>query len=138
MKIGTVVWIGTGLLILLLGWGCGKKQTEEAAPPAMAVNESNVGPTKEESPAAEAPATSEETVEKITYTCPMHPEVQQDKPGKCPKCGMFLEAKVPEGTEVTYTCPMHPEVKQDKPGECPKCGMALEAKITASKGEAAK
>lgn len=27
------------------------------------------------------------------YTCPMHPEVQQDKPGKCPKCGMKLVRK---------------------------------------------
>lgn len=26
-----------------------------------------------------------------TYTCPMHPEVQTDKPGRCPKCGMDLE-----------------------------------------------
>ncbi|MEO6095632.1 MAG: heavy metal translocating P-type ATPase [Fibrobacteria bacterium] len=25
------------------------------------------------------------------YTCPMHPEVRQDKPGACPKCGMPLE-----------------------------------------------
>lgn len=24
------------------------------------------------------------------YTCPMHPEVTSDKPGKCPKCGMDL------------------------------------------------
>ena len=24
------------------------------------------------------------------YTCPMHPEVISDKPGKCPKCGMNL------------------------------------------------
>lgn len=24
------------------------------------------------------------------YTCPMHPEVIQDKPGNCPKCGMNL------------------------------------------------
>lgn len=24
------------------------------------------------------------------YTCPMHAEVQSDKPGKCPKCGMAL------------------------------------------------
>jgi hypothetical protein len=30
------------------------------------------------------------------YTCPMHPEVVQDSPGKCPKCGgMDL---VPQGT----------------------------------------
>lgn len=27
------------------------------------------------------------------YTCPMHPEVQQHEPGKCPKCGMTLEKK---------------------------------------------
>jgi hypothetical protein len=27
------------------------------------------------------------------YTCPMHLEVQQDKPGKCPKCGMDLVPK---------------------------------------------
>ncbi len=24
------------------------------------------------------------------FTCPMHPEVQQDSPGDCPKCGMHL------------------------------------------------
>ncbi len=29
------------------------------------------------------------------YTCPMHPEVQQDHPGSCPKCGMTLEPIVP-------------------------------------------
>lgn len=26
----------------------------------------------------------------IIYTCPMHPEIQQDKPGMCPECGMQL------------------------------------------------
>ncbi|MFP3941549.1 MAG: heavy metal-binding domain-containing protein, partial [Thermoanaerobaculia bacterium] len=26
-----------------------------------------------------------------TYTCPMHPEVEQEGPGDCPKCGMALE-----------------------------------------------
>jgi Cu+-exporting ATPase len=26
-----------------------------------------------------------------TYTCPMHPEVRQQGPGSCPKCGMALE-----------------------------------------------
>jgi Cu+-exporting ATPase len=30
---------------------------------------------------------------KAIYTCPMHPEVEQDHPGECPKCGMALEAK---------------------------------------------
>lgn len=30
---------------------------------------------------------------KVIYSCPMHPEVQMDKPGTCPKCGMTLEKK---------------------------------------------
>jgi len=29
------------------------------------------------------------------YTCPMHPEIQQDRPGTCPKCGMTLEPEMP-------------------------------------------
>ncbi len=27
------------------------------------------------------------------YTCPMHPEVVQNSPGKCPKCGMDMVHK---------------------------------------------
>jgi hypothetical protein len=30
---------------------------------------------------------------KTFYTCPMHPEVREDKPGTCPTCGMKLEAQ---------------------------------------------
>ncbi|CUH39242.1 Copper-transporting P-type ATPase [Jannaschia seosinensis] len=29
------------------------------------------------------------------YTCPMHPEIVQDHPGDCPKCGMALEPMTP-------------------------------------------
>jgi P-type Cu+ transporter len=29
----------------------------------------------------------------MIYTCPMHPEVEQDGPGACPICGMALEPK---------------------------------------------
>ncbi len=29
------------------------------------------------------------------YTCPMHPEIRQDHPGNCPKCGMTLEPLLP-------------------------------------------
>lgn len=29
----------------------------------------------------------------VVYTCPMHPEVKSDTPGKCPKCGMNLVQK---------------------------------------------
>jgi P-type Cu+ transporter len=60
------------------------------------------------------------------YTCPMHPEIVQDRPGSCPKCGMALVPGVPTAPAASeYTCPMHPEVVQDRPGSCPKCGMAL-------------
>ena len=33
---------------------------------------------------------------KTYYTCVMHPEVQKNKPGKCPKCGMTLVKKTIE------------------------------------------
>ena len=83
------------------------------------------------------------------YTCPMHPEVRQDGPGTCPKCGMALEPVVPTLPRAprspspagspsrqpawgAYTCPMHPEIIRDRPGNCPICGMALEPRtITA-------
>lgn len=31
----------------------------------------------------------------MEYTCPMHPQIMQDKPGSCPICGMDLVAKQP-------------------------------------------
>jgi len=43
------------------------------------------------------PATAkheEKPQRKAIYTCPMHPEVQQNHPGDCPKCGMALEPKM--------------------------------------------
>src|SRR5215813_8613787 len=30
----------------------------------------------------------------MIYTCPMHPEIEQDHPGACPICGMTLEPKM--------------------------------------------
>ena len=41
------------------------------------------------SPAEKAPADA-------AYTCPMHPEIVENKPGKCPKCGMKLVPKKAE------------------------------------------
>jgi len=62
------------------------------------------------------------------YVCPMDPEVRQDHPGACPKCGMALEPEMVSApaAKVEWTCPMHPEVVRDAPGSCPICGMALE------------
>lgn len=94
----------------------------------------------------------------LQYTCPMHPEVVKDEPGKCPKCGMNLvplkkheidhpkEAhlhlhkqeptpsviKKDEGDQ--YYCPMlcEGDKKYTQPGNCPVCGMLL---VKEEKGE---
>ncbi len=83
----------------------------------------------------ELPATGDG---KNIYTCPMHPEVQSDQPGNCPKCGMALvkkddemqsmnkrgnegekqqhehmHAEVKEEKDI-FTCPMHPEIQSDE------------------------
>ena len=72
----------------------------------------------------------------VYYTCPTNPDIQMDKPGKCPKCGMKLEKRTIKVTEnkkektisKIYFCPVHPEIKLDKPGKCPKCGVDLKMK----------
>ena len=47
-----------------------------------------------------APKDDEKPQGKAIYTCPMHPEVEQNQPGDCPKCGMALERKtVTAGTD---------------------------------------
>ncbi|WP_232351858.1 copper-transporting P-type ATPase [Inhella proteolytica] len=42
-----------------------------------------------------APALPVPAAPGTVYTCPMHPEVRQDHPGNCPKCGMTLEPLLP-------------------------------------------
>jgi Cu+-exporting ATPase len=66
--------------------------------------------------------------QKVAYVCPMCPEVREERPVACPKCGMTLEPEMPlaPATRTEYTCPMHPEIVRSEPGPCPICGMALE------------
>ena len=63
---------------------------------------------------------------KEVYTCPMHPEVKSDKPGKCTKCGMKLEKKMMAKKH------MHGEEKMHKEHEekacCPKMQMKMHKK----------
>ena len=44
---------------------------------------------------ADAPAAAAAAPAGTVYTCPMHPEIRQDHPGNCPKCGMSLEPELP-------------------------------------------
>ena len=53
------------------------------------------GHTADEQTPATSAAVPMEAPAGTIYTCPMHPEVQQDHPGNCPKCGMSLEAVIP-------------------------------------------
>jgi hypothetical protein len=61
----------------------------------------------------------------MKYSCPMHPEVTSNKPGKCSKCGMDMTNMKDHKMEKMYCCAKHPSVKSDKPGKCPKCGSTL-------------
>jgi Cu+-exporting ATPase len=73
-----------------------KSPTEESAS-EVAVDRGSRSTAKVESPAAQP-----------IYTCPMHPEVQQDHPGSCPKCGMTLERKTPvAGTDDAEIAALH-------------------------------
>jgi Cu+-exporting ATPase len=60
---------------------------------------------------ASRPATAkheEKPQRQAIYTCPMHPEVQQDYPGDCPKCCMALEPKtVAAGTAGEENTELH-------------------------------
>ena len=47
-------------------------------------------PPIDESAPAKSDSRPHQPVAKQLYTCPMHPDVISDKPGKCPKCGMDL------------------------------------------------
>lgn len=84
------------------------------------------------------------------YTCPMHPEIRQDAPGKCPICGMALvpvasskatssadaDSSIP-GTATTddrYICPMMCTAPMGEPGKCPVCAMDLVKADSASSG----
>jgi Cu+-exporting ATPase len=59
----------------------------------------------------------EASAAKPIYTCPMHPEVQQDHPGNCPKCGMTLEPKtVTTGTDDAENADLRDMTRRFKVG----------------------
>ena len=76
-----------------------------------------------------APASPAEKLPPISFTCPMHPEILEDKKGTCPICKMDL---VPIRLDSVWTCATRPlAVIQDAPGRCPIDGTAL-VQVTAA------
>ena len=57
------------------------------------IGEANFGEaaSKATTPVQEPTVVGADTI----YTCPMHPEIRQNHPGNCPKCGMTLEPETP-------------------------------------------
>jgi RND family efflux transporter MFP subunit len=75
----------TGTAVARSGGAAPAATTGEGRPPAAPHDHSSHGApaSPDNKPPTTVPAAQR-------YTCPMHPEVVQDGPGKCPKCGMDL------------------------------------------------
>jgi P-type Cu+ transporter len=108
-----------------------------AAPAAPVRNTVPMHPSAAPAAGTGAAAAPSPKVAVAEYVCPMDPEVHENKPGACPKCGMALEPAVPAApsTQTEYVCPMHPQIVRPEPGSCPICGMALEPRVVTAEEE---
>ena len=71
-------------------------------PEGDAVSSHEHGHNPPHKPQPVAPADTAPEPAGTIYTCPMHPEVRQDHPGTCPKCGMTLEPIIPLDEEDNH------------------------------------
>ncbi|MBN8900115.1 MAG: HAD-IC family P-type ATPase, partial [Rhodospirillales bacterium] len=62
-------------------------------------------PEKYLKPKETVPVSAPPPQQGVIYTCPMHPQIRQDRPGNCPICGMALEP-----LEVTAEAGPNPEL----------------------------
>jgi hypothetical protein len=87
------------------------------------------GPAVSQTAKPVPPAGSTEKLPPLSYTCPMHPEILEDKGGTCPICKMDL---VPIRLDSVWTCGTKPlAVVRDAPGRCPIDGTTL-VQVTAA------
>src|SRR5262245_22814807 len=77
------------------------------------------GQAAAQKPAAK-PGTSE--LPPVSWTCPMHPDVVDDRKGTCPICKMDL---TPVRLVSKWTCPVHAVIEEDRTGKCRICGRDL-------------
>ena len=82
------LWITVVLAVLVMGviWVAGCRKS---APAGSAIG----APRTTSAPPAGVGTTATTPAAATVYTCPMHPEVTSDRPGKCPKCRMNLVPK---------------------------------------------
>lgn len=65
------------------------------------------------------------------YICPMHPQVREPEPGKCPICSMELvkvekaQAPAKKHEKEVWVCSDYPDITSDKPGQCPVDGTPM-------------
>src|SRR6202049_241252 len=76
------------------------------APGAPVRNPVPMHPSAAPAAGASAGAPASPKASAVDYICPMHPEVHENKPEACPKCGMALEPAVPAGPskKPEYVC----------------------------------
>jgi multidrug efflux pump subunit AcrA (membrane-fusion protein) len=83
---------------------------------------------------------------KVYYTCSMHPQIKEDKPGKCPICHMNLtkiEMDDEDDSEVAsvlpekdiWQCKEYPDVTSENEDVCPIDGTPMVKKIKENKAE---
>lgn len=97
-----------GLLVVILAVAIGPLACQSGGEPGSETQMQTQVQTQTQTQApaeagsdVDAPQAGEQLV---TYTCPMHPEVVSNEPGKCPTCGMNLvpvEAPTEPGADAT-------------------------------------
>jgi hypothetical protein len=74
-----------------LGWSPKDASDNRTPPGPGAAEHAHAMDVRQPASASDHSSHSDHT----NYACPMHPEVTQDQPGNCPKCGMALVKKAP-------------------------------------------